>query len=101
MLNLNKANRNALLSIIVLMGIIVFMGMFRDTSGYQPRPITITPVRDGSLFDLEHNIECTPGRERGSPYTKSLTPGGLCDSQKLISDLANYQIVGGIGESLF
>jgi hypothetical protein len=100
MFNLNKTNRNALMSIGVLMFIIVVLTMTRDTSKYQPRPIKVTPIREGSIFDLEHKVECTPGRKGGSPYTKSLTPGGLCGAQKFVSDLANYEIADGIGGSL-
>jgi hypothetical protein len=67
---------------------------------YQARPIKVTPIREGSIFDLENKIECTPGRKDGSAYTKSLTPGGLCGAQKLISDIASYEISEGIGGSL-
>jgi hypothetical protein len=98
MFNLNKANRNALLSIGVLMAIILVL--MATTEKYQPRPIKITPVREGSIFDLENKVECTPGRKEGSAYTKSLTPGGLCGAQKLVSDLAGYEISDGIGGSL-
>jgi hypothetical protein len=100
MFNLNKANRNALTSIGVLFVIIVALMSFRDISMYQPRPIKVTPISQGSIFDLENKIECTPGRKDGSAYTKSLTPGGLCGAQELILDLASYEISEGIGGSL-
>ena len=100
MFNLNKTNRNALTYIGVLFFIIIALMMSRDTSAYQPRPIMITPIRQGSIFDLENKVECTPGYKDGSAYSKSLTPGGLCDAQKFVSDLANYEIADGIGGSL-
>jgi len=100
MFNLNKANRNALTSIGVLFFIIVALMMFRDTSAYQPRPIKITPISQGSIFDLENKMDCTPGYKNGSAYTKSLTPGGLCGAQKLVADHAGYAIEDGIGGSL-
>jgi hypothetical protein len=100
MLNLNKTDRNALMSIAVLMIVIIALMMFRETSMYQPRPIKITPISEKSIFDLENKVECTPGREEGSAYTKSLTPGGLCGAQELVSDLASYEISDGIGGSL-
>jgi len=100
MFNLNKTNRNALTSIGVLFFIIVALMMFRDTSAYQPRPIKITPISQGSIFDLENKMDCTPGYKNGSAYTKSLTPGGLCGAQKLVSDHASYEISDGIGGSL-
>jgi|TARA_B110000240_G_scaffold21583_1_gene21930 hypothetical protein len=100
MFNLNKANRNALTSIGVLFFIIVALMMFRDTSAYQARPIKITPISQGSIFDLENKMDCTPGSKNGSAYTKSLTPGGLCGAQKLVADHAGYAIEDGIGGSL-
>lgn len=98
MFKLNKANRNALTSIGILLIIIFVLTITREN--YQARPIKIAPVREGSIFDLENKVECTPGRKEGSPYTKSLTPGGLCGAQKLVSDLASYEISEGIGGSL-
>jgi hypothetical protein len=88
------------MSIAVLMIVIIALMMFRETSMYQPRPIKITPISEKSIFDLENKVECTPGREEGSAYTKSLTPGGLCGAQELVSDLASYEISDGIGGSL-
>ncbi len=99
MFNLNKANRNALTSISVLLAIIFVLVATRGES-YQPRPIKINPVREGSIHDLENKVECTPGRKEGSAYTKSLTPGGLCGAQQLVADLAGYEISEGIGGSL-
>jgi hypothetical protein len=101
MLNLNKTSRNALMYIAVLMGLISMLTVLQGrSSGYQPRPITINAVSQGSLFDLDHSEECVPGAPNGSPYTKSLTPGGLCGAQGLVADHASYSISGGIGGSL-
>ena len=100
MFNLNKTNRNALTSIGVLFFIIVALMMFQDKSMYQPRPIKVKTLSTESIFELENKVECTPGRKQGSAYTKSLTPGGLCGAQKLVSDLASYEIEDGIGGSL-
>ncbi len=101
MLNLNKTSRNAVMYIAVLMGLISVLTVLQGrSSGYQPRPITINAVSQGSLFDLDHSEECVPGAPNGSPYTKSLTPGGLCGAQGLVADHAGYSISGGIGGSL-
>jgi len=101
MLNLNKTSRNAVMYIAVLMGLISVLTVLQGrSSGYQPRPITINTVSQGSLFDLDHSEECVPGAPNGSPYTKSLTPGGLCGAQGLVADHAGYSISGGIGGSL-
>ncbi len=101
MLNLNKTSRNAVMYIAVLMGLISVLTVLQGrSSGYQPRPITINAVSQGSLFDLDHSEECVAGAPNGSPYSKSLTPGGLCGAQGLVADHAGYSISGGIGGSL-
>src|SRR6056300_229663 len=101
MLNLNRANRNAIMTIVALIVIIFALGMLKSTSRYQPRPITIKAINEKSIFDLEHRLECAPGHtSKGSTYTKSLTPGGLCGSQKLVAEQAGYSIEEGIGGSL-
>ena len=100
MYTLNRANRNALIAIFTLIAVIFVLGIFKTTSNYQPKPIVIKTVNEDSLFDLDHRIECAPGNDMGSPYTKSLTPGGLCGAQKIVSDQAGYEIEDGIGGSL-
>ena len=101
MYNLNRANRNALISIFSLIAVIFVLGIFRTTSKYQPRPIVIKALNEKSIFDLEHRVECAPGHtSEGSPYTKSLTPGGVCGAEKLVSGQAGYEIEDGIGGSL-
>jgi hypothetical protein len=101
-LNFNRADRNALLYMLVLMIAIVILGVMNArSSSYQPRPITIKTVSEKSLFDLKSDLECTPGSgKKDSPYTVGLTPGGLCDAQKLVGEHAGYEIADGIGGSL-
>ena len=101
MINLNRANRNAIMSIVALIVVIFLLGSMKNTSRYQPRPITIAAVSEESIFNLEHKLECTPGHtSQGSTYTKSLTPGGVCGAEKLVADQAGYSIDEGIGGSL-
>jgi|SRR5210317_1114362 hypothetical protein len=101
MINLNRANRNAIMSILALIALIFVLGALKTTSKYQPRPITIKAISEKSLFDLEHRLECAPGHtSEGSTYTKSLTPGGLCGARELVRDHASYGIEDGIGGSL-
>ena len=101
MLNLNRANRNAIMSIVGLIVLIFLLGAFRNVSKYQPRPIVIKAINEESIFGLEDRVECVPGHtSEGSPYTKSLTPGGLCGAQKLVAEQAGYEIEDGIGGSL-
>ena len=102
-LNLNRADRNALVAMTVLIILITILGfmMTVKTAKYQPRPITITPVSEESLFDLKPDLECTAGSgKEDSPYSVGLTPGGLCGAQKLVGDHAGYEIADGIGGSL-
>ena len=101
MFNLNRANRNAIMSILALIALIFVLGALKNTSKYQPRPITIKAISEESLFGLEHRLECAPGHtSEGSTYTKSLTPGGLCGARELVRDHASYEIEDGIGGSL-
>lgn len=101
MFNLNRANRNAIMTIVALVAAIFVLGMLKNTSKYQPRPIVIKALNEKSVFDLEHRLECAPGHtSEGSTYTKSLTPGGLCGSEKLVAEQAGYSIEEGIGGSL-
>jgi hypothetical protein len=101
-LNLNRADRNALLYMLVLMIIITALGFWNATTvNYQPRPITINAVSEKSLFDLESDLDCTPGSgKKDSAYTVGLTPGGLCGAQELVGEHAGYEIADGIGGSL-
>jgi hypothetical protein len=100
MLNLNRANRNAIMSIFVLIALIFALGAMKSVSKYQPRPITIKAISEKSLFDLENKVECAAGYKDGSTYSMGLTPGGLCGARELVSDHANYEIEDGIGGSL-
>ena len=101
MINLNRANRNAIMSIVALIVVIFLLGALKNTSRYQPRPIAIAAVNEESIFDLEHKLECAPGHtSQGSTYTKSLTPGGVCGAEKLVAEQAGYSIEEGIGGSL-
>ena len=101
MINLNRANRNAIMSIVALIVVIFLLGAMKNTSRYQPRPITIAAVSEESIFNLEHKLDCAPGHtSEGSTYTKSLTPGGVCGAEKLVAAQAGYSIEDGIGGSL-
>ena len=84
MFQFNKTDRKFLITIVILFYIVVIFGLM-NKSRYQPKPITIKVVNDKSLFDLENRMDCVPGSgKEDSPYTKSLTPGGLCGAQKLV-----------------
>jgi hypothetical protein len=100
MFNFNRTNRNAITMIAVIIGLIFLLASVR--SAYEPRPLLIKEKTNESFFGLQHKEECTPGHgEKGAYYSKSLTPGGMCGGQKLVSDYANYEITGGIGGVLF
>ena len=100
MFTLNRVNRNALMMIVGLLLFISALGAFR-TSTYQSTPITTKTVSEQSIFDLPVDLKCTAGSgKNGSPYSKGLTQGGVCDAQKLVSEQAGYEITDGIGGSL-
>ena len=96
-LNLNRADRNALVAMTVLIILITILGFMNvRSSKYQPRPITITPVSEESLFDLKSDVECVAGGgKKDSPYSV-----GLCGAQELVGAHAGYEIADGIGGSL-
>ena len=102
MFNLNSTNRNALISIFTLITVIFVIGMLKQSSKYQPKPIVIKASNEESIFSLPNDIACTPGfTADGSTYTKALTPGGLCGSEGLVASQAGgYEIEDGIGGSL-
>jgi len=105
MMKLNATNRNTLKAITLVCAFLsALMVLFpRKRSGYQPRPINLAVAPEGSIesiFDLEHKIECVPGSEQSSYYTKSLTPGGICGDQEFVKKSADAKIIGGIGGSL-
>ena len=79
-MKLNATNRNTLKAIAVVFLLLCTIMMLspRRTSTYQPRPINLETSEEagvGSIFDLEHKIECVPGSPESAYYTKSLTPG--------------------------
>lgn len=102
MFTLNKTDIRALTYITILSFIICTLFMIEGytMSKYQPRTLVIKPVSEKSIFDLKNSLECVPGAKKGSPYTKDLTPGGICGAQKLVDDIASYEIEEGIGGSL-
>jgi len=102
-LNLNRVDRNALTDDRVDNSHHHALGFMNvRSSKYQPRPITITPVSEESLFDLKSDVECVPLVlvRKDSPYSVGLTPGGLCGAQELVGAHAGYEIADGIGGSL-
>jgi len=103
-LNLNATNRNTLAAIVIVFCLLsVMMALSpRSRSYYQPRPINLETegAETGSIFDLEHKIECVPGSPESAYYTKSLTPGGICGDQEFVKKSADAKIIGGIGGSL-
>ena len=52
MLNLNRTNRNALISIFTLIAVIFVIGMLKQSSKYQPKPIVQLSLPMKSLFSI-------------------------------------------------
>ena len=98
---MNNTTRNTLIAIVVVIALIfLFQGMRR--SGYMTgKDISINAKNTGSIFDSPYDLKCVPGpNKEASPYTKNLTPGGMCGVQEMVAAQANYELVDGIGGSL-
>ena len=100
MLGMNKTTKQMLRWIVIILALVVLLQMFRGTSKYALREISIKEKNTDSIFSAPYAMECVPGEKNGSPYTKNLTPGGLCGIQKIVADQADYELLGGIGEPL-
>ena len=61
MFKLNQQNRNALMSIAILLVIIFALSANKNISNYQPMPIISSLSNEESLFDLPNDIACAPG----------------------------------------
>ena len=88
----------------VIVGIIIILVIMRTSSLYTGSPIVATSSGDDNfqaMTDLPYKLSCVPGPQAdASPYTKSLTPGGVCGIQEFVNARSNYTITGGIGGSL-
>lgn len=89
----------------VLVGIIIILVLMRTSSSlYTGSPIVATSSGDDNfqaMTNLPYKLSCVPGPQAdASPYTKSLTPGGMCGIQEFVNARSNYKITGGIGGSL-
>ena len=97
-----NTNRPAHLAIAILVILVTLRYITRNNkSAY--RNLETTPSEMAcDLFKLPNKLECVPGPQAtASPYTKDLTPGGICGAQECVRAHAeDYTIVGGIGGSL-
>jgi hypothetical protein len=95
----------------IIIGIVVFavLSSLFGKSGYTLGPglslgslsVSSKAGEPSEMQNLPYKLECVPGpQETASPYSKSLTPGGYCGIQEFVNTQADYEITGGIGESL-
>ena len=100
---MNK-NSSQILSLVMFGFALYFVIMMCSNKSYyrlSPTHIETTGSPKGSFHDLPYNLECVPGpTDKGSYYTRSLTPGGYCGDQQFVHDTMNYEISNGIGGSL-
>ena len=92
----NRSTLNAIAMVVILIVVIMFLGTSNNTSMYQPREITISPLSEQSIFALPRSTECLAGPNRESDFY-NIDVQGICVGQKLVSDHANYKISDGIG----
>lgn len=108
---MNNRNRMCLCYVIVILAAMCLLKKMRkekmscNKEHYRLAPtgvmIAENEASKGSIFDLPYGMECVPGPSpQTSPYTKDLTPGGVCGAQKYVDAAASYTITGGIGGSL-
>ena len=97
---MNRTTQQMLKWIVAIFAIVVLLQMFKGTSKYALREISINAKNTDSIFGGAYDLKCVPGGENGDYYTKNLTPGGACGIQKIVVDQADYELVGGIGEPL-
>lgn len=100
MKGMNRTTKQMLKWIVIIFLIVVLLQMFRGTSKYALHEIAIKEKNVQTIKDLPYTLECVPGAVNGSPYTKNLTPGGVCGIQKIVAEQSDYELVGGIGEPL-
>lgn len=92
MFNLNRTNRNALVTIVV--ALVIIGAMMAVRSSYEPMPLVIKTKNDGSIFDLPYDTKCVAGSADPMESTYSVSrPGGICGAEKLIRDQADYEII--------
>jgi hypothetical protein len=89
----------------VAVSVLLVLVLMRISSSYSLSPkaveVKAAPGAEGTLLDRPYKEECVPGpTKKAAYYTKSLTPGGVCDGQAHVQASASYTILGGIGGSL-
>jgi hypothetical protein len=108
---MKKSHQKICCVVFVLILAFVLYRMVRGGSSYTLSPsigssdlmLTGSHTTDDpiDMTALPYQLKCVPGpQDTASPYTKSLTPGGYCGIQEFVRAQGDYQITGGIGESL-
>jgi len=98
---MNSTTRQMITWIVIIIAIVIILQVLRGPrSGYALHEISIKEKNTDSLFGGAYDLKCVPGGEQGDYYTKGLSPGGMCGIQKTVSEQAEYEMVGGIGEPL-
>jgi hypothetical protein len=88
-MKLNLVDRQILkyILIVTIVAAVVMLFAAPAKSMYQPKPVKVETVSEGSMFDLPKSTDCL----NTSPYSGST--GGVCDSQKLVKDQSSYKLV--------
>ena len=86
----------ALVALLVVWFLRNMSGPSKSAYMLKPMPVKLAApgVPPGDMFKLKCDADCIPGpSENASPYTKDLTPCGMCGIQKFVADQANYKLV--------
>lgn len=90
---MNKKNSSQIVMFMFfgLMLFIVISMLGVNRANY--RPIQVSGPKDGSFFDLPVNLDCTAGSgKKDSPYSRGLTPGGICGAQEFVVNQSEYEM---------
>ena len=103
---MNKVSESlkALVYVVVLLAALMYITS-SVTSKYTGMDITVKAkpgsIPENDIKNLPSKLECVPGSDpKADYYTRSLTPGGICNGQAFVVASSNYEITGGIGEPL-
>lgn len=108
---MNKLFKGKNVAIALLIVLVVFI-IYRTTnvSNYilSPQAVQTNIKEEGvkNVYDLGISLKCTPGAPdkvdpktgkrtvMSSYYTPGLLPGGYCDDQESVNEMANYKLIG-------
>jgi hypothetical protein len=93
-------------AVIVALLVLIIWNLWSRPSTFVMAPSDLmvrgTSGGPSSLFDIQPNLQCTPGPSpQADYYTRGMTPGGLCGGMDFVNkQQRDYSILSGIGGPL-